>query len=149
MATRLPIYQHDATPGVTAPLLRKSYQYCCECVAAGTHAWLPEKRRGIIALPPPKELDDSLLLSFEDNGALGFEDTVNNGTGSADEKRAALRPSGKLDPAESNAMRKVRNYYEKDAAGRDIPSWADRIRYATSADLAMLPSLKRALDRGA
>jgi hypothetical protein len=155
---RFPVYEHDAAPGVTKPLLRKSYEYCNQQVLAGTHAWLPEKKSGIIALPPPKELDDSLLTSFEDNGALDESDSIHNATGAADEKRVALRPEGKLTKMESRAMAKVRSYgVDVNPAtglkGPRQPSWADRVRYAAREELAALqekftPSLIRALERG-
>jgi len=155
---RFPVYPHTATPGITPSLLRKSYAYCSERVSAGTHAWLPDKKKGIIALPPLAELDDSLLPSFEDNGALDEVDAMHNGIGSADEKRAALRPDGKLTMQESLAIAKVRNYGvdknpETGKLGPRQPAWADRVRWATAAEMAQLqetrlPCLKRAIRRG-
>jgi hypothetical protein len=109
---RFPVFEHTANPAVDRAELRKSFAYCQELVDQGTHFWLANKHSGIQAYPPrsTESSGDHLLLGVEGDGALNFRDSVNNATGSADEKRVALRPTGKLTPAESTAMQKVRNY---------------------------------------
>lgn len=125
---RFPVFEHDAIPGVSAVVCRKSFAYCQSLVDSGTHQWLDPKRDGIQAIPLIVEETDDDKLSMDGSGSLSFADTVNNGTGAADKNRAALRLSGELEPAEIAAMQKVRNYYDRDEnTGELLPSWADRI----------------------
>jgi hypothetical protein len=125
---RFPVFESAAQPGVDAPMLRKSYAYCCERVADGTHHWLPAKKDGIQANPPALVDGDDDWLTIAGDGALNFHDSVNNGIGSADEKRVAFRDDQRLTRAESLAMRKVRNYGIDPHTMQRMPSWADCIR---------------------
>ena len=146
---RFPVYSYDEQPGSASPKLRKSYAYCQEPVEQGTHFWLPRQRDGVQAYPPrsTESTGDELLLGIAKDGAMDFQDTIYNATGVADEKRAALRRSGKLDIVESLAMQKNRNYQtavdpETKKKTFGVKAWSDCVRCVSEEELKAMVDAK-------